>query len=228
MHSEWCPQLLWLQPAFPFCELGEGFREAEDASEATPDFNGDESDENSTAVAVPAKEVTGDKDAPGPQICRDQTATKVEPSDTVPPGRNSKSEPEVKTEEEEGPWVPTRVKKALQESATFDEFRTKRPFRFLHMFSGERDKLGASIKEEAKKARLAVYVESLDRKKDSELNLASQVVYDEIEKTISEGNWDGFHSGFPCGSFAGRGVAGEERFSHIRPPRKHPSSTTRS
>ena len=28
------------------------------------------------------------------------------------------------------------------------------------------------------------------------------IVYDEIEKTVTEGDWDGFHSGFPCSSFS--------------------------
>ena len=41
-----------------------------------------------------------------------------------------------------------------------------RDFRFLRMFSGEKDQLGESIRREAKSARLEVYVESLDRKKD--------------------------------------------------------------
>lgn len=63
------------------------------------------------------------------------------------------------------------------------------------MFSGETDQLGSSIRAEASKARLEVYLESLDRKRDSEL-------YDEIEKSVLEGEWDGFHSGFPCASFS--------------------------
>lgn len=34
------------------------------------------------------------------------------------------------------------------------------------------------------------------------LNLASHATYDEIDKSVEEGDWDGFHSGFPCGSFS--------------------------
>ena len=41
-----------------------------------------------------------------------------------------------------------------------------------------------------------------DRKKDSELNLASPAIYDEIDKSVEEGEWDGYHSGFPCSSFS--------------------------
>eukprot|EP00435_Cladocopium_sp_Y103_P011877 s4293_g3.t1 len=110
--------------------------------------------------------------------------------------------PESETQGKEEPWVPDRVAKALEKSKTFDEFRKARPFRYLHIFSGEKDQLGASIVEEAKKARLEVYVESLDRKKDSDLNLVSHAVYDEIEKSVCGGEWDGLHSGFPCASFS--------------------------
>ena len=102
----------------------------------------------------------------------------------------------------DNPGSPERVKKALQKSKSFDEFRKSRPFGFLHMFSGEKDQLGISIKAEAARARLEVYVEALDRKKDSELNLASPAIYDEIERSIDEREWDGFHSGFPCASFS--------------------------
>ena len=45
-------------------------------------------------------------------------------------------------------------------------------------------------------------MESLDRKKDAEVNLASHATYDEIDKSVMSGEWDGFHSGFPCGSFS--------------------------
>ena len=73
---------------------------------------------------------------------------------------------------------------SLEKSNTFDEFRKGRPFRFLHLFSGETDQLGASIKAEARKARLEVYVEALDRKKDPELNLARPATYDEIDRSV--------------------------------------------
>ena len=45
-------------------------------------------------------------------------------------------------------------------------------------------------------------MEALDRKKDSEVDLASPAVYDEIDKSIANGEWYGLHSGFPCGSFS--------------------------
>ena len=100
------------------------------------------------------------------------------------------------------PWVPDRIQKALKKSNTFDEYRKNRDFRYLHLFSGEKDQLGESIRKEAKAARLEVYVEALDRKKDADLNLASHSTYDEIDKSVTEGEWDGYHSGFPCASFS--------------------------
>ena len=85
-----------------------------------------------------------------------------------------------------GPWIPERVKTAL-EASNSDQLRKKRLLRYLHMFSGEEDQLAKSLKAEATRARLEIYVESLDRKRDSELNLASHLVYDEIEKSSTNG-----------------------------------------
>ena len=101
-----------------------------------------------------------------------------------------------------GPWVPDRVRTVLEKCNSFEEFRKNRPFRYLHLFSGEKDQLGMSIKAEATRANMEVHVEALDRKRDAELNLASPSVYDEMERSVVNGEWDGFHSGFPCGSFS--------------------------
>lgn len=125
-----------------------------------------------------------------------------------------------------GPWKPARVIKALEKSRKFDEYRKNRPFRYLHMFSGEQDQLASSLKRAAKNARLEVYVESLDRKRDKEIDLAAPSTYDEIGKSVEEGEWDGFHSGFPCGSFSrvrwrdtGAGPGPERECSaHLWPP----------
>lgn len=177
-----------------------GSGEADDGGgkELSPDFGGDEPPESEPAKAEPAtvkQEViksessAGDKDPRGDGLASESRQREVD-------GIKSSDRDEGK------PWVPDRVKRALQKSGTFDEFRKNRPFRYLHMFSGEKDQLGESIKKEAKAARLEVYVESLDRKRDSEVNLASHTTYDEIDKSVTEGEWDGFHSGFPCSSFS--------------------------
>eukprot|EP00435_Cladocopium_sp_Y103_P022173 s2755_g5.t1 len=187
--------------------MAEGSRETTDSSSSSPDFEGDDEESKEPAEAEPAKRrKTEDRDSDKAPEGGD-AKTEKDQRDTDPPGEAtapaSSAPSAVKEEvEDSAPWVPERVQKALEKSSTFDEFRKNRPFRYLHLFSGERDQLGISIKEEAKRARLEVYVESLDRKKDSELNLASHVVYDEIDKSVSAGEWDGYHSGFPCSSFS--------------------------
>ena len=39
-----------------------------------------------------------------------------------------------------------------------------------------------------------MYVESLDRKKDASVDLAAHWAWDDKEKTVVNGEWDGFHS----------------------------------
>ena len=45
----------------------------------------------------------------------------------------------------EKPWVPERVRKALESATDFGDFRNKREFTFLHVFSGKTDILGEEI-----------------------------------------------------------------------------------
>jgi len=181
--------------------LADGIREAW-KKEASPDFEGDDHQEDEPAVALPARPrnkgpAAGDKPQPAERVGEGGVESS---GDKAPHGERAEAGAE---DEKEGqPWVPERVKKALAKSGTFDEFRKNRPFRYLHMFSGETDQLGISIRAEASKARLEVYLESLDRKKDAELDLTSPALYDEIEKSVLEGEWDGYHSGFPCASFS--------------------------
>ena len=171
--------------------------------EELPDFEGEDERDLEPVTALPARPRAESSGLGG----RD----KVEP-DARPAGRDQPSQGDKAPRGEASgrgdetgaktPWVLDRVLKALKGAKDFDEFRKHRPFRFLHMFSGEVDQLGIAIKAEAAKARLEVYVEALDRKKDKELNLASPIIYKEIGRSISDGEWDGFHSGFPCSSFS--------------------------
>ena len=64
---------------------------------------------------------------------------------------------------------------------------SKRPFKFLHLYSGPNDPLGEALK--AKRNRLEVIVFSFDS-------------YETMSKEVKEGEWDFVHSGFPCGSFS--------------------------
>ena len=119
-------------------------------------------------------------------------------------------EPKEKDQPVEDDWleaaksveVPARVKAALDDSRDFGKFREKRTFNFLHLFSGPDDKLAKALVQEGAKANLVVKVESLDIKKDPTMDLRRNNTMDEIEEKITMGNYDGYHSGFPCGSFS--------------------------
>ena len=98
--------------------------------------------------------------------------------------------------------IPDRVKDALGDASDFGRFRESRVFTFLHLFSGPNDRLAAALKEEGAKAGLKVNVDSVDIKMDKSMDLRKGPAVEEIEKRITQGNYDGFHAGFPCGSFS--------------------------
>ena len=64
------------------------------------------------------------------------------------------------------PMVPDRVKRALKHAEDFATFKENRHFRFLHIFSGPRDKLAEALKREAEKAGMKLTAVSLDKKID--------------------------------------------------------------
>lgn len=90
------------------------------------------------------------------------------------------------------PLVPSRVQEALNKAGSFEEYRTERVFRYLHLYSGPEDVLGRQLKEEAKKNGIQVMVLSLDRKKDKSLDLADPENHEMIKKKVVDGLWDGF------------------------------------
>eukprot|EP00435_Cladocopium_sp_Y103_P073963 s637_g46.t1 len=177
--------------AFSHGQMAEGPKEAETSTSSSTsgsvDYGDAEEDKTETDEAKVPKAET------------------AEPTGTSSAGDRAPQGGEVKPEEQSGdqwPWMPERVVKALNKSKSLDEFRSNRPFRYLHLFSGQSDQLATSIKRAAKRNRLEVYVESLDRKRDKEINLASPDTFSEIGKSMDEGCWDGYHSGFPCSSFS--------------------------
>ena len=105
-------------------------------------------------------------------------------------------------EQVEAAWVPERIQHALDKSKTMDEFRSNRPFRFLHLFSGEKDMLAEALRKECERARLVLYAEGIDRKLDRGVDLTSHDTFNGIDQSIMDGDWDGLHSGFPCSSFS--------------------------
>ena len=77
--------------------------------------------------------------------------------------------------------MPERIKEALEQARDFPEYQELRVFRFLHMFSGERDVLGECLKEMAKKEGLQVEVYSLDKKGEGDVDLAKDPPLSRVE-----------------------------------------------
>ena len=98
--------------------------------------------------------------------------------------------------------VPNRVKRALNDAKDFAAFREARHFRFLHIFSGPKDKLAEALKRETEKAGMKFTAVSLDKKIDKELDLSNQAVMEELKNEVLKGEYDYVHGGFPCSSFS--------------------------
>ena len=98
--------------------------------------------------------------------------------------------------------VPPRVRRSLEKAKTLADFKELRVFTFLHLFAGPKDILGDSIRKKAKEAGLEVHVEGLDRKMDPGMDLSTETSYRKIGESIDAGERDGYHAGFPCGSFS--------------------------
>ena len=88
------------------------------------------------------------------------------------------------------------------DASDFGKFRERRKFRFLHLFSGPDDKLAKALKEEGQRAGMTVEVESVDIKTDPSMDLRRNEAMDKFETKVSGGEYDGYHAGFPCGSFS--------------------------
>ena len=105
-------------------------------------------------------------------------------------------------EEVDEPFIPERVRRALEGSRTFEEYRKARTFRVLHLYSGPRDILAREVQAAAEKARLKVETLSLDKKKDPSIDLGAVETHEVLREEVRNGEWDYTHSGFPCGSFS--------------------------
>eukprot|EP00438_Fugacium_kawagutii_P013595 Skav223056 [mRNA] locus=scaffold1069:377188:381031:+ [translate_table: standard] len=98
--------------------------------------------------------------------------------------------------------IPKRVKDALDQAKDFEDYRSKRIFAYLHAFSGGKDVLGDAIRKEADRNRMRCEVTSLDRKMSAEVDLKDIGKHRELLGQLRRGEYDGFHSGFPCNSFS--------------------------
>ena len=101
-----------------------------------------------------------------------------------------------------GPMVTVRVRKALEKSSSFAEFKKNRLFVFIHMFSGKEDVLGKEITRQAEAEGLDVYIVNLDKLTDESFDLSKDQPYCDILEDARGGEYDGGHAGPPCGSFS--------------------------
>lgn len=99
-------------------------------------------------------------------------------------------------------WMPERVERQLEQSKTLADYKDKRVFTFLHLFSGPEDILAQSLQEECKRNKLQFEPTSLDRKMDPESDLSTHASKELIEGDVVAGAFDYVHGGFPCGSFS--------------------------
>ena len=74
--------------------------------------------------------------------------------------------------------------------------------RFLHLFAGKEDRLGAALVAEAKKQGIDVTVEAYDLERDSTHNLLDPKLVTTLKTKALEGWFHGGHSGFPCTTFS--------------------------
>ena len=87
--------------------------------------------------------------------------------------------------------------KATTEEAYF----ASRVFRFIHYFAGPNDPLAEALQEAAAKEGLRVDIHSVEKKVGSG-DLLDDEPYGSDLREACGGRVDGFHAGFPCGSFS--------------------------
>ena len=80
------------------------------------------------------------------------------------------------------------------------QVQSERAFRFVHLFSGPKDVLKEALMTEAKKEGISMKVESYDKLAEGAHDLSADSPYLELAESMD--TIDGFHAGFPCGSFS--------------------------
>ena len=80
------------------------------------------------------------------------------------------------------------------------EYISSRTFKFLHHFCGGVDHLGLAIEEEAKKRGMSVVTIGVDKELGGDLS--GTFPYTNHMESIAKRDVDGYHSGFPCGSYS--------------------------
>ncbi|CAL1157025.1 unnamed protein product [Cladocopium goreaui] len=103
----------------------------------------------------------------------------------IEPGHAAAELPEAK--------LPDRVKEALNGVSSFEEYRRKRVFKYLHVYSGPEDVLGKAIKAEATKERRGCEVTSLDKLVNKDLDMTDVNQHRELCQEVRAGEYDGMH-----------------------------------
>ena len=98
--------------------------------------------------------------------------------------------------------TPERVKEAARKSKDLGEYKRNRKFTFIHLFSGPMDNLAKALIEGAKRAGIEVMVRSLDIKLNVDDNLKEADKWKKLKEEVDDGDFDGSHGGYPCGSFS--------------------------
>ena len=99
-------------------------------------------------------------------------------------------------------YIPHKVREAFKDAKDFGEFRSRRVFTFLHVFSGGDDMISKALIELADREGLMVRTSSVDTEIHGDLNMLKDQPYETIIQNAKDHEYDAAHCGFPCGSFS--------------------------
>ena len=98
--------------------------------------------------------------------------------------------------------IPVRVREALSQARSFNDFKKARVFRFLHLFSGKKDVLGKELLRQSHAEGLNVEICALDREREGGPDMLADQPYQDLVRDAAKGDFDASHAGYPCGSFS--------------------------
>jgi hypothetical protein len=99
----------------------------------------------------------------------------------------------------EGEWNQGALE-LLKRDLDYAQYKSERIFKFVHLFSGPKDVLKEALEQEAKKEGVRIEVASYDKLGANGHDLAADEPF--LSIVGDSDNIDGYHSGYPCGSFS--------------------------
>ena len=99
-------------------------------------------------------------------------------------------------------FIPQRVRYAFDGAKDFGQFRARRSFVYLHLFSGGEDMIAKHLVNFGEKEGLGVLTVSVDQLVDKSMDLLADEPYGCMIRGAAAHDFDGAHAGFPCGSFS--------------------------